>query len=104
MPVDQQTTASPDHETAHLIGMCQDWAWSPMLEGEPGAGRFIMSCRDAMVRQRDEIARLRAALRKIGERAPDADTLGVQPGFDYWCSVAERRLQIAREAMPDERF
>jgi hypothetical protein len=46
-----------------------------------------------------ENARLRAALERVASRAVTADEMGVKPGVEYWCSVAEERLQIARAAL-----
>lgn len=47
-----------------------------------------------------EVAQQRVALAKIAEAAPDAAALGAQPGAEYWCSVAQRRQDMARDAIP----
>lgn len=51
----------------HCLGMCADWAGHPAYEGEEDAGlrSFLTDCANGLRWQRDEIARLRAALRDV---------------------------------------
>ena len=56
-----------DHEINHLIDLCQDWAFSPVLDDEPGMQKVLMSCRHAMVDQLAEITRLRAENTRLRE-------------------------------------
>lgn len=58
-------SAASDEEIGalHCLGMCWDWAGHPACEGEHGLQQFLMDCADGLRWQRDEIGRLRVALR-----------------------------------------
>lgn len=59
----------------HCLGMCADWEGHPAYQGEDDAGlrRFLLDCADGLRWQRDEIGRLRVALRVNGLRAGATD-------------------------------
>jgi hypothetical protein len=50
----------------HCLGMCVDWAGSPSCEGEPGLQQFLRDCAEGLRWQRDEIARLRSEVVRLG--------------------------------------
>lgn len=61
----------------HCLGMCADWEGHPAYQGADDAGlrRFLLECADGLRWQRDEIGRLRVALRVNARRAGATDAL-----------------------------